>query len=176
MKPFKGAASVNESAEETGVTVTVAQFTEARELWLEKYFMIKSGWWPEIERQLSDTRTLVTPYGRIHQFHDAWGEELFKSATAYVPQSTSVDYLNQGYLKVYHEFEKSEAWDLKVLAQTHDSILVQYLTKHRDEVIQSVLDILPSRLRIKGREFSIPVEASFGPSWRKLEGYKASAA
>lgn len=175
MKPFKGAASVNAEAEETGVTVTVAQFTEARELWLEKYFMIPV-WWKAIEAELSNTRTLVTPYGRIHQFHDAWGESLFKTATAYVPQSTSVDYLNRGYLKVYHAFEKPGAWALKVLAQTHDSILVQYLAKHRNEVIPSVLDTLPSSLRIKGREFTIPVEAGVGMSWRKLEGWKADAA
>jgi len=173
MGAFKGAATVNEEAEETKVTVTVAQFTEARNLWLEKYFMIPV-WWKGIEAELSRTRTLVTPYGRIHQFHDAWGESLFKTATAYVPQSASVDYLNRGYLKVYHLYEKVGAWGLKVLAQTHDSILVQYLTKHRDEVIPSILDTLPSRLRIKGREFSIPVEASFGTSWRQLEAYNAA--
>ena len=174
MGAFKGAATVNEEAEETKVTVTVAQFTEARNLWLEKYFMIENSWWPEIERTLGDTRTLTTPYGRIHQFHDAWGESLFKSATAYVPQSTSVDYLNRGYLKTYHLFEKVGAWGLKVLAQTHDSILVQYLAKHRDEVIPSILDVLPSKLVIKNREFTIPVEASVGTSWRALEGYKAA--
>jgi len=174
MKAFKGASSVNAEAEDTGVTVTVAQFTEARNLWLEKYFMIENGWWPEIERELSNSRTLTTPYGRVHQFHDQWNEALFKSATAYVPQSTSVDYLNRGYLKVYHAFEKPGAWGLKVLAQTHDSILVQYLAKHRDEVIPSVLEALPSTLRIKGREFSIPVEAGIGRSWRKLEGYDAT--
>ena len=173
MKPFKGAASVNAEAEETNVTVTVAQFTEARQLWLEKYFMLPV-WWKDIENQLDKTRTLTTPYGRIHQFHDAWGESLFKSATAYVPQATSVDYLNRGYLKVYHLFEKEEAWELKVIAQTHDSILIQYLTKHRDEVIQSVLDSLPSSLSIKGRDFCIPVEASYGNSWRQLEGYNAT--
>ena len=173
MKPFKGAASVNAEAEETNVTVTVAQFTEARQLWLEKYFMLPV-WWKNIENQLDKTRTLTTPYGRIHQFHDAWGESLFKAATAYVPQATSVDYLNRGYLKVYHLFEKKEAWGLKVIAQTHDSILVQYLTKHRDEVIQSVLDSLPSSLSIKGRDFCIPVEASYGNSWRQLEGYNAT--
>jgi len=174
MGAFKGASSVNEEAEETGVTVTVAQFTEARNLWLEKYFMIENGWWPEIERQLSDTRTLITPYNRIHQFHDAWGESLFKTATAYVPQSTSVDYLNRGYLKVYHMFEKPGAWGLKVLAQTHDSILVQYLAKHRAEVIPSILEVLPSKLTIKNREFSIPVEAGVGMSWRKLVGYNGA--
>ncbi|MEE8113076.1 MAG: DNA polymerase [Nitrososphaerales archaeon] len=169
MKPFTGAESVNAEAEDTGVTVTVAQFREARELWLEKYFMIENAWWPEIEATLSDTRTMVTPYGRIHQFHDAWGESLFKAATAYVPQSTSVDYLNRGYLKVYHKLEVPGL--LRVLAQTHDSILTMYKIEHRDEVIEQVLDILPSSLHIKGREFTIPVEAQYGKSWLDMTDY-----
>lgn len=173
MKSFKGAEIVNKEAEDTGVTVTVAQTADAQKLWKEKYFMVPA-WWKEIEATLSDTRTMITPYNRIHKFHGAWGEDLFKTATAYVPQSTSVDYLNRGYLRVFHLYEKAEAWGLKVIAQTHDSILVMYQRRHRNEVIQSLLDCLPSKLTIKGREFSIPVEALYGRSWRDMEAYKTT--
>ena len=168
-----GADSVNAEAEETGVTITIAQFKKAQALWHEKYFMIRSTWWPEIERTLGTSRTMKTPYGRIHQFHDAWGEGLFKTATAYVPQSTSVDYINRGYLRVYHLFEKLGAWDLKVLAQTHDSVLVQYKQEHRDEVIPSVVEELTSELTIKHRTFTIPIEANYGQSWGDLTKYSA---
>jgi len=171
MGHIKGAEVINEEAEYTKVTVTVAQVKEAQRIWHDKYFMIKNGWWNDIVHQLETSRTLTTPYGRILQFHDLWGQQLFKEATAYVPQSTSVDYLNRGFLKVYHMYEKVGAWGLKILAQTHDSILVQYLMKHRDEVIPSVIDALTSELTIKQRTFSIPVEASFGQSWGSLEGY-----
>lgn len=176
MGPFKGAETVNEEAEETGITVTMSEFRKAQEIWHMKYFMIKSKWWPEIEQQLEDNRTLVTPYGRVHQFHERMGKELFKSATAYVPQSTSVDYLNRGMLKVYHKLQKSgvqaNLWDLKILTQTHDSILIMYKEQYRADVIPTVASLLTSKLTIKGKEFSIPVEASVGNSWGTLKDYE----
>jgi len=171
MGHLMGAEVINEEAEDTKVTVTAAQVKEAQRIWHDKYFMIKNGWWPDITRQLEATRTLKTPYGRVLQFHDAWGQSLFKEATAYVPQSTSVDYINRGFLKVYHMFVKMGAWGFKILAQTHDSILTQYNIEYRDEVIPSVIEALTSELTIHNRTFSIPVEASFGQNWGKLEGY-----
>ncbi len=171
--PKTAADAVNEEAEETGVTITLSQSKAAQTLWHLKYTRIKTNWWPEIERQLGEDRTLRTPYGRIHQFHDAWGEGLFKAATAYVPQSTSVDYINRGLLKTYHLFQKLGAWDLKILTQTHDSILVQYKIEHRDEAIQSISEALTSSLTIKNRTFSIPIEASYGQSWGTLVPYTA---
>lgn len=166
MKEYKAAEITNGEAEDTGITVTVGDMKKAQNLWHQKYFNIKSKWWPEIEAQLNTDRTMRTPYGRVHVFHDFWGENLFKSATAYVPQSTSVDYLNRGFLRVYHSFQKTGAFGLKVLAQTHDSILVMYKDEYRDEVIPSVIETMTSELTIKGRTFSIPVEAGYGHSWK----------
>lgn len=170
MGPFKGAETVNDEADETGITCTVGEFRKAQDLWLARYFMIKS-WWDEIERELGKTRTLRTPYGRVHSFHDHWGEGLFKAATAWVPQSTSVDYINRGLLRTYFQFQVPGAWGLKILAQTHDSMLVQYKEEHRDEAVPSIASILPSTLCIKDREFSIPIEAKVGSSWGTLHGF-----
>ena len=173
MGPVKEAEIINGEAEDTGITVTVAQTKKSNELWLNKYFMIPS-WWKEIESQLERNRTLTTPYGRIHQFHGHWGEELFRSATAYVPQSTSVDYINTGFLKVYYNFQKKGAWGLSVLAQTHDSLLVQYKAECRDEAIPEIRNALTSKLIIKKREFSIPVEPSYGMAWGDGKKWKGS--
>lgn len=175
MGPYLGAQSINEEAEETGVTVTKAQFKAAQEAWHAKYFMIESNWWPEIEQQLEETKTLITPYGRIHTFHDHWGSHLLNAATAYVPQSTSVDYINRGFLRVYHKFVKRGAWGLSVLAQSHDSLLIQYKQEHRDEVLNEVSKELTSTLVIKDREFSIPVEAGYGQSWGDQEEFKLAS-
>ena len=175
MGAFKGAETINEEADETGITVTVREFRKAQDLWLSRYHYVKELWWPSIEAQLNKDRTMRTPYGRVHQFHDAWGEELFKSATAYVPQSTSVDYLNRGFLRVHHRFVKTGAWGLQVLAQSHDSILVQYLAQHRHEAIPEISNALASTLTIKGRKFTIPIEASYGPSWGETTEYKLAA-
>jgi len=175
MKAFKGAESVNKEADETGIVVSVSEFNAARKLWLERYEYVPNVWWPSIESELDRTRTMVTPYGRVHQFHDRWGEELFKAATAYVPQSTSVDYLNRGFLKVYHQFVKPGAWGLKILAQTHDSLLIQYKLGCRDECLNEVARAMTSTLVINDREFSIPVEPQYGQSWGSTKTFKLSA-
>jgi len=173
MGAFKGAEVVNQESDETGVTVTVAEYKKAHQIWLAKYWAVPGTWWPEIEEQLSKTRTMETPYGRQLTFHDRWGDKLFRDATAYVPQSTSVDYLNRGFLKVFHEFVKTRAWGVSVLAQTHDSILVQYKIEDREEAIPSMAALLGEEtLVIKDREFRIPIEASVGPSWGDLNEYE----
>lgn len=175
MGPYKGAESINNEADDTGITATPSEVTKAQKLWHEKYFCIKSKWWREIESTINETRTLVTPYGRVHEFHGFIGEDLLKSATAYVPQSTSVDYINRGFLRIYHRFQRKGAWGLRVLAQTHDSLLIMYRPEHRVECLNEVARAIESKLVIKRREFSIPVEASFGPYWGAKEGFKLSA-
>lgn len=176
MRSRKGAESVNKEADDTGISVTVSQYTQAHGLWLSKYWGVQGQWWPRIEDQLSKTRTMHTPYGRQLMFHEEWGDKLFRDATAYVPQSTSVDFLNRGFLKVYHRFVKKGAWDLSVLAQTHDSILVQYRQEHRDEALRSIAATLgEEQLTINGRTFSIPIEAAYGPNWKDIEEYDLAA-
>lgn len=166
--PYKGAESVNKEADDTGITMTVGQFKKALVAWKHKYIRMKS-WWDEIERQLDKDRTLTTPYGRIRTFYERWGDELFKEATAYVPQSTSVDYLNVGMLNVYDNIVKPGTWGLQLLHQNHDSILVQYDEGFRDEVIPAVVDHIQHTVEINGYNIIIPVEASYGYSWGELK-------
>jgi len=168
MGPYRGAQVVNAEADDTGITITVGQFREAQARWREKYFMMPS-WWAEIERDLGTDRTLKTPYGRQLQFHGHWGEGLFKEATAYVPQSTSVDYLNRGLIRVYENFQKKDAWGLKILSQTHDSILVTLKEDTISEAAPAIIEMLTDQLTIKGRTFSIPVEGEYGPSWGEMD-------
>lgn len=175
MGPYLCAESINAEAEDTGITITMSQAKKAQEVWHNKYFMVKSNWWTEIEREIKDKRLLRTPYGRVHQFHGPLGDELYKSATAYVPQSTSVDYLNRGFLRVYHLFQKPDKFGLRVLAQTHDSILVKYRIECRDEVIPLVAKELLSELTIKKRTFTIPVEAACGQSWGTTKKFKLAS-
>ncbi len=163
MGPKVGADEVNKEADDTGITVTMSEFRKAQELWRRNYFMIES-WWNEIEVQLNKNRTMTTPYGRKRVFHDRWGNKLFKDATAYVPQSTSVDYANLGMLSVYNTLVKKRAFALEILHQNHDSILVQYDAQYREEVIPTIIDLMESELIVGDHKFTIPVEAQYGHS------------
>lgn len=164
MGPFRAAEVINEEADDTGITVVPTQMKKAQNLWRSKYFGI-TGWWADIDKQLNNTRTLETPFGRSRTFYGFMSDQLKKEATAYVPQSTSVDYLNHGMLRVYDELVARGAYDLELLHQNHDSILVQYPIEHRDEVLPEIEARLKSTVLIRGHEVSIPVEGICGQNW-----------
>jgi DNA polymerase-1 len=173
MGPFRGAEVVNEEADETNITITPAQMKTAQNLWRGKYFGIR-GWWDGIDYQLENTRTLTTPYGRVRQFFGFMSDSLKKEATATVPQSTSVDYINRGMLRVYDELDAKGAYGLQLLHQNHDSIVVQYPIQYRDEVIPEIIERLTREsVRINGHDVIIPVEGSYGPNWKELTEWEA---
>lgn len=173
MGPYRMAEIVNSEADETGITLSKSQAAECQEAWLNLYPYIER-WWEDIEDQLNkNARTLTTPYGRRRQFHERWGSLLFKEATAHVPQSTSVDYLNGGMLRVYNELGRSGEVDL--LHQNHDSILIQYEQGRRDELLPQVMELLKSTVVVNGHEISIPVEAQYGQNWKELTEYAEAA-
>ena len=175
MGPFRFAEVVNNEADDTGITITIAQAREAQRLWRERYPFIEQ-WWMDIEDRLNkNSRTLTTPYGRKRTFFGRWGEQLFKEATAHVPQSTSVDYINGGMLRVYHKLVKEKWHGLELLHQNHDSILIQYNEGDRDVVLPEVMGLLESDLAIGSHTIQIPVEASYGQNWGELTTYAPAA-
>lgn len=172
MGPVKGAEVVNEEADDTGITITSSQYKRLQEIWRQKYIRIPQ-WWKEIEHKLGSDRTLVTPFGRERTFFERWGDELFKEATAYVPQSTSVDYLNVGMLNTFDNLNGFRG--LQLLHQNHDSILVQYEAGYRDEVLPRIIDHMTHVIEVKGYDVTIPIEAGYGQSWGELTEWKAAA-
>lgn len=166
MGPFRGAEVVNSEADDTGIVITTAQMREAQELWLQKYWGIKS-WWRDIDMQLENSRRLTTPYGRERIFYGWMSDRLKKEATAYVPQSTSVDYLNSGMLRVYNALDEDNGGFIQLLHQNHDSILVQYPVGRRDEVAGEIKRLIESVVVINGCEVTIPVESGYGQTWKE---------
>ena len=165
MGPFRAAEVVNEEADDTGITVVPSQMKRAQGLWSQKYFGIRA-WWDQIDRALETERKLTTPYGRVRKFFGFMSDSLKKEATAYVPQSTSVDYLNRGMLRVYTDLVEPGAFGLELLHQNHDSILVQYPAHHRASVLPEISRLLMAEpVRINGHEVTIPVEAQVGQNW-----------
>jgi len=175
MTPFRAAEVVNKEADDTGITVTVAQTKIMRQLWLGKYIGIPA-WWASIERELgANNRIMITPYGRKRTFHERWGDDLFKEATAYVPQSTSVDYLNLGMLDVYHDLVVPRRHGLELLHQNHDSILVQYDEGQRERVMPEIIERCSRTVKINGYDVVIPIEAKYGKNWGQLTEWKKAA-
>jgi|TARA_R100001530_G_scaffold126468_1_gene95310 hypothetical protein len=125
-------------------------------------------WWETIRQQLRDNRTLTNCFGRKREFRDAWGDELFKEAYAFIPQSTVVDMVNSGMAKAF--VQGADYFDLAdLLAQVHDSIVYQYPIDHFYEMalftIRHALDYMSPTIQYSGREFQIGTDLKVGRDW-----------
>ena len=138
---------------------------EAKAL-LQRYFdtfpKIKE-WQLRIQTELRKTRTLTTPFGRKRTFFGR-GEQLYREAYAYIPQSTVADYLNLALIRLKERYPEAE-----VMLQVHDSIVIQCLESKVQEWIRRLLDAFSISLLVNGREMVIPVEFKVGKSWGDMK-------
>lgn len=164
------ATEINQTSDSTGITVSLLEAGRMHSAWTRKYDGMPK-WWDSIKKELETTRRLVTPYGRVRTFYQHWGPELFKEATAYKPQSTSVDYLNVGMSRVHRwvEREGRKKYGAELLHQNHDSLEMQCRSEHVETVIPIVRNLLHNPIDINGHLVAIPVEAQAGPSWGDLK-------
>jgi len=169
-------SSVNkESDKPPYVVITNKEGKRITEAW-HGYYNLKQ-WWSRIEYDLGQNhRTLKTPYGRIRTFFAPWGSELFKEATAFLPQSTAVDHLNGaiqpelgikgGLIEIRKKFVKTGA--CKVVNQSHDSIIVECRSNLANELIEPISKLLYRPMVINNQQFSIPIETELGDRWGEL--------
>lgn len=127
----------------------------------------------DIRAQLRKDRTLVNLLGRKYVFRDAWGDDLFKEAYAYIPQSTIADLVLRAITAVY--WDESVADQAELLTQTHDSFLAQVSFSQWEEpawLVQRAIQHMDVRMEAKGREFGVGTDCKIGPSWGHMESVK----
>ena len=123
-------------------------------------------WHKEVEHEITTTRTMTTPLGRKRIFYGRFGPELFREATAYVPQETVAHVLNIGLIRVYKELCNHP--QVNLINQVHDSILLEHPRYMRERVHNKLPDLMKVNLTIKGREFHIPIDIEVGDNWRDM--------
>jgi DNA polymerase I-like protein with 3'-5' exonuclease and polymerase domains len=120
-------------------------------------------------RKLRQDRELVTPFGRSRVFYDRWPKgsqgELFRSAYAYLPQSTVVDLVNHALLDFDTWCEEKSLGRCQVLHQNHDSILYQVKPSYSLAAAQKVKELMERPFLVNNREVSIPAEFKRGMNW-----------
>lgn len=122
-------------------------------------------------RQLQKDRTLTNCFGRRVYFMGEWGRDLWKSAYSMLPQSTVVDSLNQGMVRIYHDKLLTETFDIDIVAQVHDSILMQipqeiFLDETKYNLINERINSYTSPvLCYNSNEFKIATDCKIGYNW-----------
>jgi DNA polymerase-1 len=123
------------------------------------------------KRQLQKDRTLTNCFGRKVRFMGEWNQDLWKSSYSFVPQSTVVDSLNQGMVRIYNDTLITKTWNVDILAQVHDSILMQVPIKVVENeyawhaLMQKIEDYTSPTLSYNGNEFKIATDAKIGFNW-----------
>ena len=99
---------------------------------------------------------------------DAWGEDLFKEAYAFLPQSTVVDMVNRGMVALYEDVSDIFR-PVELLAQVHDSVLIQYPTEDFEAAGRMAVklgwDYLRPKIQYGQREFFIETDLKIGRDW-----------
>jgi DNA polymerase I-like protein with 3'-5' exonuclease and polymerase domains len=130
-------------------------------------------WYDTVKRALNKDRTLINCFGRRVRFMDRWGDDLFKSAYSMLPQSTVVDSLNQGMVKIYNDnwLCGVEGLNIDILAQVHDSILLQVPIQHLKNRVtfeamrDRLYDFVSPDITYNGRTFKIATDMKIGMNW-----------
>ena len=131
-------------------------------------------WHEKIKRQLAKDKTLSNCFGRKRKFIDAWGMELWLDAYSFIPQSTVVDMVNIGMTNAFDD----KSLDFQLLAQVHDSILIQVppeWEKAAKDCKKIALDYMMPTIQYGAREFQIPTDVKVGYDWSNMRGVSVTS-
>lgn len=146
---------------------------EAKEI-VNLYHRIYPGiqlWYEAIKRQLQKDRSLTNCFGRKVRFMNLWCDDLFKSAYSMLPQSTVVDSLNMGMVDIYADDDITKVMNVDVLAQVHDSILMQVPISvlENEQSFNALFDKVTKYtspgMNYNGRDFTIASDFKAGLNW-----------
>jgi hypothetical protein len=113
-------------------------------------------WWDRTDEQIRKTRRLTNCFGRTVYFMGQIGNDLFKQAYSFIPQSTTGDCCEHGR-RAMMEDGSLDFRPAQPLAQVHDSLLTQYLSRDFAAMARYCVKL--------GREYMRPV-CDYGEPYR----------
>jgi len=155
---------------ESGMELSDA--TRVRELYTTVAYPGIPIWWGSIETQLrNNDRTLVNCFGRKCRLLDAWGDELFRKAYSFLPQSTVADSVNKGMVKFYND-ETDYFRSAELLVHVTDSLVMQYPIEDfgamSEFAVKMALDYINPTLMYGTKEFTIDTKVTIGLDWGNM--------
>ena len=98
-----------------------------------------------------------------------YGGEIDKNQALNLPISSSVgDLMNDSIAKVSAEIDWNET---KILAQVHDSILMETTQDALPSVAKMVKEVMEQKVQIRGREIIFKTDAKIGVNWGEMRSY-----
>ena len=151
--------TVNKDYLDTGIGITAAEAKSLRNGYLSIHPSLQD-WWSWVEQELGRNGAMTNCFGRRRRFTSQWGDRLFKSATAFEPQSTVGDLLHTSMALIWKELK-----DCTILADMHDGLLIQCPDEVLEERSKQVVELMTQEIRVRGRYLTIPVEVKTGKRW-----------
>jgi DNA polymerase I-like protein with 3'-5' exonuclease and polymerase domains len=157
--------NVNAAADRTGVAINAAQAKQICAGYAALHPKL-AQWHDEVLAKLVTKGTLETCFGRRRTFYGRnRGEKLgdaHREAIAYEPQSTIADLLNRGMLRWWRQHDGRVG---ELLAQVHDSVIVQTTEARGKMVAELVKRCLTEDITVNGITIRIPVDIKVLRTW-----------
>jgi DNA polymerase I-like protein with 3'-5' exonuclease and polymerase domains len=120
-----------------------------------------------VQYQLTQTRTLITPFNRRRLFLGRLGDEIFRKGYAFLPQSTCVEYMNRAMLRV--DLRLPKEWG-RLILQVHDAMVLSVKPERLLEVVQLMVEELALPVSINSVPLVIPTEIKMSErSWGHMK-------
>jgi len=143
-------------------------------VYLENYhklFPEIRNWHQEIQNTLiKDKRFLRNLFGEPREFNGIWGDNLFKEAYAFIPQSTIGEITNRAIRWLHKHIHNGDLDGYDNLQNGHDAILGQSLLgqeKFCASVMQHYLQ--PELTNFMGEKFKMKSELQVGFNWSPMK-------
>ena len=127
-----------------------------------KNFRCIPAWHEAVIKQIEETGTLTTLFGRRRMFFGRGKDaSTHRKAIAYDPQSCTGEQIDRGLHQVWKAFPQ-----VQLLNQVHDSILFQVPLSEVPDIVPEILSAMQVEIELKGgRKFSVPLDAAGGWNW-----------
>ena len=142
---------------------------------LESYHRLFPGirrWHETIRKEIRQTRFLSNPLGRQRYFYGRIGDDLFREAYAFRPQSTIPDITNSLMLYLWDQRRLGKV-DFNLLLQVHDSLLFEVWPKHLDQLGSMCLNTKAwhPKITLPAGDLVIPTDCEYGQYWGEMKAW-----
>ena len=126
----------------------------------------------DIKDAIDISRALVNPFGRLRRFFDRPGNQLYKEAFAFLPQSTVKDRLTKSALKI-----KKKKYPIRLANEAHDSLTYHMPIREYVDICKELKPIMEqpidfSNCTLKRGTLVIPCDFEYGDNYKDLQKLK----